>query len=103
VEAHLANTEVSSERFEPASFLLLVQIRFYCAIAAVGGAAIFCWAWSGFSVHNMAANYRWNELIFSAIAVIVLRRRAFPLAVGTAIFAGLWVIAAFLWMDRFLP
>ena len=87
----------------PLTVLLLVQIRVYCAIASIGGAAIFCWAWSGFSIRNFAGNYRWNELIFSAIAVMVLRRRAFPLAVGTAIFAGLWIVAAFLWLDKLLP
>jgi hypothetical protein len=100
--AGLQNTLTSDQPW-PRSALLLLQIRLSCAVAAIAGAALFCWAWSGFTIRNFAANYRWNEVIFTVIVLIVLRRRAFPLAVGTAIFAGIWIVAAFLWMDKFLP
>ena len=91
------------EALGQSSVVALVKIRFFSVIASIGGAAIFCWAWADFSVRSLAVEYRWNELIFSAIAVIVLYRRSFPLAVGTAIFACVWIVAAFLWMDKILP
>ena len=81
----------------------LIQIRLFCAVAAIGGAAIFCWAWGYLTQPFMKTYYQWNEPVFSAIAVLVLWRRSFALAVGTAIFAGLWIVGVYLWMDKLLP